>query len=138
MRFEYYAGNFHLFSTGIDTGRYLQVFADSSARLGPSSTAIPVTDLMDNFAPDLEVDSFESGSGDTDDEELQCSVATQVGSTEDQWHIERESGKENDGVKLYVIAENGTKWYLRAHLQGARVDLVCEDYVKSIRYVRII
>ena len=121
-----------MFSTGIGTGKHLQVFADSSTRLGLSSTAI--TDLMDNVAPELEMDSLAGGSGDID-EELQCTVVAEVGSMQDQWYIEKESGSENDGVKLYLMAENGRKWYLRAHFLGTRVDLVCEDYVNSISYV---
>lgn len=128
--YHYNAGNFHLFSTGIDSGRRVQVFADSSIRLGLSSTAI-----THNIAPDLEMGTFDDGSGYDIDDELECSVAAQVGFMQDQWYIEQESGAENDGVKLYLLAENGSKWYLRAHFQGTRVDLVCEDYVNNIRYV---
>lgn len=129
---NYCAGNFHLFSTGIDTGRHVQVFADSSTKLGLSSTTI--THLMDNLAPDLEMGTLDDGSGYIDDE-LECSVAAEVGSMQGQWYIEQESGVETNGVKLYLLAENGSKWYLRAHFQGTRVDLVCEDYVNSIRHV---
>ena len=120
-----------MFSTGIGTGRNLQVFADSSIRLG-----LGISDLVDNLAPELEMDTLDGGSGDTD-EELQCTVAAEVGSSSvwDQWYIEKESGSENNGVKLYLMAENGRKWYLRAHFLGTRVDLVCEDYVNSISNV---
>ena len=123
-----------MFSTEIDTSRRVQVFADSSIRLGLSSNAL--THLMDSIVPGLEVGTLDDGSGYDIDDELECSVAAQVGSMHNQWYIEQERGAENEGVKLYLLAENGSKWYLRAHFQGTRVDLVCEDYVNSIRYVR--
>lgn len=119
-----------MFSSGIGTGRYVQVFADSSTRLGLSRNGV-----TDNFAPDTEMGTLGGGSGYFDDEELQCTMAAKVGFGQDQWYIEQESGTEKDGVRLYLKAEDGRKWYLRAHFQETRVDLVCEDYVNSIRYV---
>ena len=111
----YYADNFHLFGTGIDTGRQIQLFSDSSVKLGLN-----------------DIKNVSVGSG---DEELQCTAAPHVGSDsmENRWHIEQMSGR----VRLYFMTENGKKWYLRAHFLGTRIDLVCEDYVNSIDNVSL-
>lgn len=114
-----------MFSDGIGTGRALQVFSDSSIRIG----------LNNDFAPELENGTFGSGDIDVEEVESQCTAAARVGFLQDQWYIEEEGGMDNSGIRLYLVAEDGRKWYLRAHFQGTRVDLVCEDYVNSISNV---
>ena len=61
-----YAGNFHLFNTGIGIGRTLQMFADSSVRMG----------LNNNLVLELENDTF--GSDDTEDQMMMrnCSACS--------------------------------------------------------------
>lgn len=124
---NYYADNFYLFGTGIaGSGKHLQLLSDSSIRLGLHS----INDLTDSLVPDSENETF-VGSGDHD-EERQCTVTAYTGSVHGHWYVEQVSGSNICGVRLYHIAEEGKKWYLRAHFLGRRIDLVCEDYVNSI------
>ena len=125
----YCAGNFHLFGAGTGTGQHLQVFSDSSAKLGLNG----VNDLTSYLVPELQND-ISVGSG---GEELQCTVAPRVGSMENHWYVEQVSGRNDRGVRLYFMTENGKKRYLRAHFHGTRIDLVCEDYVNSIDNVSL-
>ena len=131
------SGNFHLFGAVSDGVKHVQLFADSSTKLGLGSST---EDQADYLTPEFQGNATisnapTSGSGDADDQQ-KCSASVDIGSTENEWHVEYPKDNTNNKVRLYVLNKNGEKWYLRAHFLGTQVEFVCEDYVNSVNNVR--
>lgn len=130
-----------MFGTVSDSIKYVQLFADSSTKLGLENS---VEEQIANSTPSLQNDTVislsENASSNLNDSgnEPKCFASANIGSTENQWYVEYPKEHTNNRVRLYIMDKNGAKWYLRAHFHGRRIDLVCEDYVNSIGNVRSI
>lgn len=128
--------NFHLVSTGSGTAKYIQLLTNSSVKVGLANVTEPssgsLSPGLSNAGTIINSDASEQNTG------AHCIADTDTNSTENQWYIEDLEGNINTGVRLYLLSEDGEKWYLRAPFEGGTVDLVCEDYVTSIAniYVR--
>ena len=109
---------------------------DSSVKVGLANVTDELLPSSDFLAPELSDEGTIVDSGATElDTGADCIEAADTNSTENQWYIEDLAGNINTGVRLYLLSEDGEKWYLRAPLIGGTVDLVCEDYVTSIANV---
>ena len=133
----HYIDNFHLVGTGSGTAKYIQLLSDNSIKLGlvnateelPTSSGYTLPELSD-------AGTITDGGASEIDNGADCTVNADVNTTEKQWYIEDLTGNINTGVRLHVLTSSGEKWYLRAPLQGGVVDLVCEDYIRSLASVR--
>jgi hypothetical protein len=111
---------------------------DSSVKVGLANVTDELLPSSDFLAPELsDADTIvDSGASELNTAAgADCIENAETNSTENQWYIEDLAGNINTGVRLYLLSEDGEKWYLRAPLQGGTVDLVCEDYVTSIANV---
>ena len=109
---------------------------DSSVKVGLANVTDELLPSSDLLAPELIDEGTIIDSGATElSTGADCIETADTNSTENQWYIEDLAGNINTGVRLYLLSEDGEKWYLRAPLIGGTVDLVCEDYVTSIANV---
>ncbi len=123
-------------STGSGIANYIQLLTDISVKvslpnvtneqLPPPGVLTPelsdANTIVDSGTPELNTGA-------------DCIINADMNSTENQWYVEDLERNINTGVRLYLLSEDGEKWYLRASLIGGTVDLVCEDYVTSIANV---
>lgn len=124
-------------STGSGTAKYIQLLTDSLVKVGVANVTDELLPSSGFLAPELSNDGTTVDGGTSGvNTGADCIVNADTNSTENQWYIEDLAGNINTGVRLYLLSEDGEKWYLRAPLEGGTVDLVCEDYVTSIVNVR--
>ena len=119
-----------MFSTVSDSVKHMQLFTDSSMKLGLGNGT---DDSVDILTTEFLGEAPSGGSG---DDQQKCSATVDIGSTDNEWHVENSKESTSSKVRLYVLNKNGEKWYLRAHFLGRRVTFACEDYVNSISDVR--